>query len=115
MNLNEKTQDRLFETNILGKLTDLFNLKKTEMRIYNLLRSKKQPMLVTEICKSLDISRRMIQDYVKNLTEKGFLKRKIIQNKRLSYVYIAQPPIIVWNKIKTRLKNMLKEGNNFFK
>ena len=115
MNKNKKNSDNIFEKEILPKLSGLLDLKKTELHIYNLLRNAEKPMLVTEICKNLNASRRLIQDYVKDLTERGFLKREIQEAGRLSYVYIAEPPLKVWKHLSKNLKKVMDEANKALK
>ena len=99
----------------MPRLSSLLDLKKTELTIYNLLRNAEKPMLVTEICNNLNSSRRLIQDYVKNLTERGFLKREVQEASRLSYVYIAEPPLKVWKTLSKSLKKVMDEANKALK
>ena len=114
MNKNKK-QDSIFEKDILPRLTHILDLKKTELSIYNLLRNSEKPMLVTEICKNLNSSRRLVQDYVKNLTERGFLKRDVQKAGRLSYVYIAESPLNVWKQLSKNLKGVMDDANRALK
>lgn len=100
---------------LISRFAKLLDLKKTQLRIYELLVRKNRPMFVSEISKSLNASRRIVQDYVKDLTEKGFLSREIASRGYLAYRYVSRSPINVWGRIRKEISRMVRKGDKTIK
>ncbi|ASJ03888.1 MULTISPECIES: transcriptional regulator [Thermococcus] len=106
----------------LEALLRSLGVKKTELRIYRLLLEKSEPMRITEIQKELGISERSVREHVLSLYRKGILRRKLIEQGWLGYVYTAVSPSEVLehlkenlikriNEIEKELKNTSKQRN----
>ena len=98
--------------NLLNSVFILLNFKDVEIRIYNLL--LKKFLTIDEIKKRMDVSERTIRSYIKGLLVKGFIKREVIEGKRLKYVYSAVPIKQGWNKVKDEIKEIINELDEVF-
>ena len=83
-------KDEVYEK--LEGLLKTLGFKKTELRVYRLLLEKRRPMRITEIQRELGISERSVREHVLNLYRKGVLKRTLIEQGWLGYVYTATSP-----------------------
>ncbi|NJE61520.1 transcriptional regulator [Thermococcus sp. 21S7] len=106
----------------LEALLRSLGVKKTELRIYRLLLEKREPMRITEIQRELGISERSVREHVLSLYRKGILRRRLIEQGWLGYVYTAVSPSEVLehlkenlikriNEIEKELKNSSKQRN----
>jgi len=93
----------------LEALLRSLGVKKTELRIYRLLLEKKEPMRITEIQKELGISERSVREHVLSLYRKGILRRSLIEQGWLGYVYTAVSPGEVLENIKQSLIKRINE------
>ncbi|WP_297089783.1 transcriptional regulator [Thermococcus sp.] len=93
----------------LEALLRSLGVKKTELRIYRLLLEKSEPMRITEIQRELGISERSVREHVLSLYRKGILKRKLIEQGWLGYVYTAVSPSEVLESIKENLIKRINE------
>jgi len=90
-------------TIILGFL----NFSRMEIKMYKLL--QQTPLTVKQIAKKLEISERTVRKYVKILYQKGFIVRRIVEEKRLKYVYEAIPIRKAWAKLKRDIGRIMTE------
>ncbi|WP_461865280.1 helix-turn-helix domain-containing protein [Thermococcus sp.] len=93
----------------LENLLRSLGLKKTELKIYRLLLDKNKPMRITEIKEELGISERSVREHVLSLYRKGLLKRELIQQGWLGYVYTATAPAEFLEKLKHRIVTKINE------
>ncbi len=93
--------------NVLEKL----RFKPSDAKIYSLLLEKGE-MRVSEIAKELDLSARFVRDRLKDLSQKGIVKREMVKKGWIGYVYRAENPIKVLRKLKSR---MIEEIENLEK
>ncbi|NJD98986.1 transcriptional regulator [Thermococcus sp. LS1] len=93
----------------LEALLRSLGLKKTELRIYRLLLEKREPMRITEIQRELGISERSVREHVLSLYRKGILRRRLIEQGWLGYVYTAVTPSEVLEHIKENLVKKINE------
>jgi predicted DNA-binding transcriptional regulator len=93
----------------LEALLRSFGVKKTELRIYRLLLEKSEPMRITEIQRELGISERSVREHVLSLYRKGILRRRLIEQGWLGYVYTAVSPSEVLEHLKENLIKRINE------
>lgn len=93
----------------LEGLLKILGFKKTELRIYHLLLEKKRPMRITEIRRELGISERSVREHVLNLYRKGILRRTLIEQGWLGYVYTATSPRELIERIKEGIMQKINE------
>ena len=86
------------------ELFDIFKLEGNERLIYELLRKK--PMTIKQLQNKSHISERMLRTYLDDMVKRGFITRKIIEEKRLKYVYYANPPENIMDVIKKKLDDV---------
>ncbi|RLI46641.1 hypothetical protein DRO69_02635 [Candidatus Bathyarchaeota archaeon] len=92
---------------LLNIILGFLNFKATEIRIYNLL--LKSSLTIKQIERQLNLSERTIRKYIKKLGQEGFITRKVVQGKRLKYVYMAVPVQETWKKVKDKIQKILDE------
>ena len=92
---------------LLSVIFTFLNFKPVEIRIYNLL--LKTSLTIKQIEQQLNISERTIRKYIKRLDEEGFIIKKIVQDKRLKYVYRALPIREAWEKVKDKIAKILED------
>ena len=85
---------------------NIFKLEKNEKLIYELL--ERRPMTIKQLQKPTELSERMLRTYLDDMIKRGFVKRKIIEDKRLKYVYNSTEPQTILNHIKTTIDNVEK-------
>jgi len=93
----------------LEALLRSLGVKKTELRIYRLLLEKSEPMRITEIQRELGISERSVREHVLSLYRKGILRRRLIEQGWLGYVYTAVSPSEVLEHLKENLIKRINE------
>ena len=79
-------------------LFTMFSMKGHEMQIFQIL--MKKPMTIKEIQKQSHMSERMLRTYLDDLTKRNFISKKVVEDRRLKYVYYANPPEIIINMTK---------------
>ncbi|ASI99238.1 transcriptional regulator [Thermococcus celer] len=99
----------------LEALLRSLGVKKTELRIYRLLLERGKPMRIKEIQGELGISERSVREHVLSLYRRGILKRKLIEQGWLGYVYTAVSPAEVLENIKASLIKRINEIENELK
>jgi len=87
---------------VLINLAKFLSFNPSELRLYQKISEK--PMTISQIKKNMDFSERMIRTYLKDLTKRGFIKRRIIESDRLKYVYYASPEDSIIDVIKKRIE-----------
>jgi len=92
---------------LLNIVLGFFNFKTTEIKIYNLL--LKSSLTIKQIERQLNLSERTIRKYIKKLDQGGFIIKKVVQGKRLKYVYMAVPVQETWKKVKDKIQKILDE------
>ena len=100
-------RDEVYEK-LEGLLRSL-GFKKTELKVYRLLLEKKRPMRITEIQRELGLSERSVREHVLNLYRKGVLKRTLIEQGWLGYVYTAASPKELIERIKESIIQRINE------
>jgi len=98
--------------NLLNSVFNSLNFRAIEIKLYNLL--LKKSLNIDEIKKGMNVSERTIRNYIKRLLEKGFIKRKVLEGKRLKYVYSAVPIEQGWNKVRNEIEEIVKELDKVF-
>ncbi|MDK2877109.1 MAG: hypothetical protein PWQ22_1519 [Archaeoglobaceae archaeon] len=87
----------------VSKILDSLKLKPSDLRIYNLLLAKNE-LSVREIAKELNLSTRFVRERLKELHKRGRLKelhkrgivkRRVIENGWIGYVYRAEDPKVM--------------------
>jgi len=71
-------------------------------------------LTINDIERKLGISERGIREHIKNLVEKGFIKRKVMEGDRLKYAYSAIPIKEGWNKVKYEIEGIVEEIDKVF-
>jgi len=92
---------------LLNIILGFLNFKTAEIKIYNLL--LKSSLTIKQIERQLNLSERTIRKYIKKLDQDGFIIRKVVQGKRLKYVYMAVPVQETWKKVKDKIQKVLDE------
>ena len=90
---------------LLNIIMSFLNLKKVEIKIYNLL--LKSSLTIKQIEKNLNLSERTIRKYIKRLEYEGLVIKTVQQGKRLRYLYRAVPIQEAWKKIKDKVQEIL--------
>ena len=90
---------------LLNIVLGFLNFKTTEIKIYNLL--LKSSLTIKQIERQLNLSERTIRKYIKKLDQGGFIIKKVVQGKRLKYVYMAVPVQETWKKVKDKIQKIL--------
>ncbi|MCK4497325.1 MAG: HTH domain-containing protein [Candidatus Aenigmarchaeota archaeon] len=102
-------------------IMSLFGLRKKELELYLIL--LKEQLKIKEMCKRLDLSERVVRRYIKEMLDRKFIERRVVEGKRLAYKYMSVSPADVWKNIKTEVKrnisfiddnlaSQLKENNH---
>lgn len=86
----------------VAKIIESLKLKPSDLRIYNLL-LEKQELSVKEIAKELNLSTRFVRERLRDLHRRGIIKRKLVERGWIGYVYRAEEPRVVINRIKNHL------------
>jgi predicted DNA-binding transcriptional regulator len=92
---------------LLNVILGFLNFKTAEIKIYNLL--LRSSLTIKQIENQLNLSERTIRKYIKKLDKDGFITRKVVQGKRLKYVYMAVPVQETWKKVKDKIQKILDE------
>jgi len=95
----------------IEKILEDMKFKPSDAKIYSLLLEKGE-MRVSEIAKELGLSARFVRDRLKDLNQKGVVKREIVKKGWIGYVYRAENPITVLRKLKSKI---IKEIENLEK
>ncbi|MBI5061319.1 MAG: hypothetical protein HZB67_03315 [Candidatus Aenigmarchaeota archaeon] len=77
-----------------------------ELRVYKFL--AKKPMTIKQLEKHINVSERMMRIYIHDLIEKNFIKRSVVESKRLKYVYTAAPSVDILRFLKSRVASLEK-------
>lgn len=88
--------------NKLIAVMSLFGLNKKELELYVMLLKKQ--LKIKEISKRLGLSDRVVRRYIKEMLERKFIKRKVVEGKRLAYKYLSVSPVDVWKNIKSEVR-----------
>ncbi|MCS7119306.1 MAG: transcriptional regulator [Archaeoglobaceae archaeon] len=83
------------------ELLEKVRLKPTDVRIYSLLQKKE--LGVREIARELGLSTRFVRERLKELTRRGIVKRRLVEERWLGYKYAAEEPKEVIRKIKSQI------------
>ncbi len=86
----------------LDKILKDLSFKPSDARIYSLLLEKGE-MRVSEIAKELNLSVRFVRDRLKDLCNRGIVKKEVVKKGWLGYVYKAENPVEVLKKIKSKI------------
>ncbi len=85
----------------IAELLERIKIKPSDVRIYNLLRNRE--LGVREIAKELNLSTRFVRDRLKELTMRGIVKRRLVEEGWIGYKYTAEDPVEVLKKLKAQL------------
>ena len=88
----------------IEKILENMKFKPSDSKIYSLLLEKGE-MRVSEIAKELGLLARFVRDRLKDLSQKGIVKREIVKKEWIGYVYKAESPI---NVLKIKIQNNKK-------
>lgn len=86
----------------VSKILESLNFKPSDLKIYNLLLAKNE-LSVREIARELNLSTRFVRERLKELHKKGIIKRRVVENGWIGYVYRAENPKDVVARIKSQL------------
>ena len=86
----------------LAAVMSLFGLNNKELELYLIL--LKEQLKIKEICKRLELSERVVRRYIKEMLDRRFIERKVVEGKRLAYKYMSVSPAAVWKNVKLEMK-----------
>jgi len=89
--------------NILSNL----RFKPSDSRIYSLLLERGE-MRVSEIARELNLSVRFVRDRLKDLCNRGIVRREMVRRGWIGYVYSAENPIDVIKRLKLKILNEIE-------
>ncbi|WP_456469453.1 helix-turn-helix domain-containing protein [Archaeoglobus sp.] len=95
------------------EIVEKLRFKPSDIRIYALLLEKGE-MRVSEIARELGLSVRFVRDRLKVLVKKGIVKRELVDRGWVGYIYIAEKPSRVIEKIKTGILGELEKLERAF-
>jgi len=95
------------------EIVEKLRFKPSDIRIYALLLEKSE-MRVSEIARELGLSVRFVRDRLKVLVKKGIVKRELVDRGWVGYIYIAEKPARVIEKIKTGILGELEKLERAF-
>ena len=72
-----------------------------EVEMYSILLIDR--LRISDLQKRLQVSERTARRYVKTMLDNGFIKRKVVEGKRLAYEYMSLPPASVWRNLKNNI------------
>ncbi|MEM0350202.1 MAG: helix-turn-helix domain-containing protein [Archaeoglobaceae archaeon] len=87
--------------NEIAEIIEKIKLKPSDVKIYSILLNKE--LGVKEIAKELGLSTRFVRERLKELTKRGIVKKRIVEERRLGYKYIAEEPREVVKRIKSQI------------
>ena len=96
------------EINKLDTLFDYLNFRKIDMEIYKFLLVKKVST-VKQIKDNLSLSEKTARTHLNKLRKLGFIKRKIMEEGKLKYVYCVENVSIGWKNLKNKIQGIVKE------
>jgi predicted DNA-binding transcriptional regulator len=80
------------------------DLAQKEFRVYQFL--TKKPMTIKQLERNVRVSERMLRIYLDDLLRKHFISRRVIGEKRLKYVYTANPSVEILKMIKSKIASI---------
>ena len=102
VNLNEilKKADKRYNTykDRLVFIISALCLDRKEGEMYRILLRGR--LRIDELQKRLKVSERTVRRYIKIMFDEGFIKRKVIEGRRLAYEYASVSPAEVWKNLK---------------
>lgn len=98
---------RIIRATPVLSLFAMFSMKGNEMRIFQLL--MKKPMTIKQLQKASRMSERMLRTHLGDLTERSFVSKKVVEGRRLKYVYYASPPEAIIGMAKNAISRMQKK------
>lgn len=90
----------------ISGLLRLFQLKSNEMMVYNTL--TKKPMTIRQLQNSTKMSERSLRTHLDGLVRKNFVRRRLVEDKHLKYVYYASPGESLLDMIKRHIEEIEK-------
>ncbi|MCQ4153485.1 MAG: transcriptional regulator [Archaeoglobi archaeon] len=85
----------------VAEILESLKLKPSDLRIYSLL--EKRELSVREIAKELNLSTRFVRERLRDLHRKGIVRRRLVENGWIGYVYRAEDPKVVVARVKNYL------------
>ncbi len=95
------------------EIVEKVKFKPSDIRIYALLLEKGE-MRVSEIAEELRLSTRFVRDRLKVLVKKEVVKKRLIERGWVGYVYTAEKPSIVFEKLKSGIVGELEKLERAF-
>lgn len=80
----------------------LFGLNRKELELYTIL--LKEQLKIKEISKRVGLSDRVVRKYIKEMLERKFIERRVVEGRRLAYKYLSVSPTEVWKNIKSEVR-----------
>ncbi len=93
--------------NVLKKI----GFSKTEIKVYHALAKNKGEMTIKEIIKKAKVSEKSARNALKKLLKENFIRRKIVEGKRIFYKYRYVPLKKAWEHFKQNIEILIKSGN----
>lgn len=91
------------------KFVDFINyvqLSSSDLDVYKLLLEK--PMTMEQLKSTSGLSERTLRTNIDDLIERNFIKRKVIEGKRIKYIYYATPQESLFYDMMTAFKKLEK-------
>lgn len=78
----------------------------TKLRIYEQLSDK--PMTIKQLEKSMKMSERMLRICLDDMTKRGFIRKEILEDKHMKYIYLSNSTDSVFDSILKHMQNREK-------
>ncbi len=88
-------------------LFTMFSMRGHEIDIFKMLLGR--PMTIKELQKQSHMSERMLRTYLDDLAKRNFISKKVVEGRRLKYLYYANPPETILNLAKDMISSMEKK------
>lgn len=85
----------------IAQVLERLRVKPSDVKIYNLLRGRE--LGVREIAKELNFSTRFVRDRLRELTKRGIVKRRLVEQGWIGYKYTAEDPLEILRKFRAQL------------
>lgn len=85
----------------IAEILERLRVRPSDVKIYNLLRGRE--LGVREIAKELNFSTRFVRDRLRELTKRGIVKRRLVEQGWIGYKYTAEDPLEILRKLRAQL------------
>ncbi len=88
----------------LAEFVTAMEMAPKELKVYRFLARK--PMTIKQLESHVNVSERMLRTYLKDLMKKRFIKRKVLESRRLKYLYAASPSVVILRYLKSKVVSL---------